>query len=82
MQESHSPLHKACIGLIQSLKAPASWHAVHGQTIVNRATGETSQCIVVHRHPINSAAEFKAKQLPTEFAGFPVIERPWPNTDL
>ncbi len=83
MRDPHpQDLQKACIGFIKSLKAPASWHAVQGETAVNRGTGEVHQAIIIHRHPINASAEFKAKVLPDEFGGYPVIERPWPNQDL
>ena len=82
MRDQHpSDLQKACMAFIASLKAPAAYHAIMGQTAINRATGAVEQRIVIHRHP-NAPQEFHAQSLPSSFGGYPVVERRWPSQDL
>jgi len=76
-----SDLQKACMAFIKSLGAPAAHHAVYGQTRVNRVTGAAEQVIIVHRHPL-APMEFRTKDLPDTFGGYPVVEEDWPSQDL
>jgi hypothetical protein len=82
LEKHPQDLQKACIGFIASLKEPASSHAIYGQTAVNKGTGAIQQSIVIHRHPVNARLEFRERILPRSFAGFPIVELPWPNQDL
>lgn len=74
-------LQKACIAFIASLRQPAAHHAVYGQTLVDRDTGSVSECIVIHCHP-NAPEEFRNRQLPNVFKGYPVVRLVWPTQDL
>lgn len=84
LQRHSSGLQQACIGFIKAhfrLDNPNS-HAVMGQTRVNRLTAAVEQVIVVHRHPKRSSPQLLSRSLPESYAGFPVVEQPWPDEDL